>query len=271
MAIGEGAFRLCKRLSSVTIDGSKLETIGGRAFSETSLTSFSIPSSVTTIGAGAFAKTFLKSIVVPSSVTNIEGAAFTDCRRLSSVTFAGKSELEQIGAAGFYGTALESLEIPFSVKTIGAGSFSHSALKSVTIPASVTNIGRAAFYETSLASVIIPSSVRTIGKEVFYNCTKLTDVTFLSSEAPAGFEENVFGGCFSLEAINVPESGSGYSGGPWAKYEDIIKRQVISISSGSLTALYNWFSVGGMGNWSVFNPLLYILLLTIYILRLYIL
>lgn len=52
-------------------------------------------------------------------MTNIEGAAFTDCKKLSSVTFVGKSELEKIGAAGFYGTALKSVEIPFSVKTIG--------------------------------------------------------------------------------------------------------------------------------------------------------
>lgn len=92
--------------------------------------------------------------MVPSSVTAIGGAAFTDCRKLSSVTFAEKLELEKIGAGGFYGTALSSVELPFSVKTIGAGSFSHSALKSVVIPASVTDIERAAFSQTYLTSVI---------------------------------------------------------------------------------------------------------------------
>lgn len=266
-AIGEGAFRLCRRLSLVTFGGSNLKTIGEQAFSRTALTSFSIPPSVTTIGVGAFAKTPLEWVEVPSSVTKIEGAAFTDCKKLSSVTFVGKSELEKIGAAGFYGTALKSVEIPFSVKTIGAGSFSHSALQSVTIPASVTNIERAAFSQTSLASVIIPLSVRMIGKEAFHSCSKLTDVTFLPSKAPDGFEENVFGACFSLETIYVPEGSMGYSGGQWAKYEDIIKRKATLISSGSLTALYNLFSVGGMGSWSTFNPMFYALFLIMYVLK----
>ena len=265
--IGEGAFRYCRRLTLVTFGGDNLKAIGEWAFSETALASFSIPSSVTTIGAGAFAKTPLESVMVPSSVTAIGGAAFTDCRKLSSVTFAEKSELEKIGAGGFYGTALSSVELPFSVKTIGAGSFSHSALKSVVIPASVTDIERAAFSQTYLTSVIIPSSVKAIGKEVFQCCSELTDVTFLSSKAPARFGENVFENCFSLEAIYVPEGSSGYSGENWVKYEDLIKRKIMFVSSGSLTALYNLFSFGEMGGWSIFNPLIFGLFAIICVLK----
>lgn len=253
--IGAGAFKHCKRLSSVVFAGSDLKIIGEQAFTGTALTALSIPSSVTTIGAGAFAKTPLETVLVPSSVTTIEGAAFADCRYLSSVTFAEKSELKTIGRAGFYGTALTSVELPFSVKTIGAGSFSHSALNTVTIPASVTDIERAAFFQTSLTSVTIPSSVKAIEQEAFYNCSKLTDVTFLSSKAPARFGENVFTGCFLLEAIYVPDGGSGYSGGNWVTYKDLIKRKTMFISSGSLTELYNLFSVGNMNGWGAFNPL----------------
>lgn len=183
------------------------------------------------------------------------------------MTFAEKSELEKIGAGGFYGTALSSVELPFSVKTIGAGSFSHSALKSVVIPASVTDIERAAFSQTYLTSVIIPSSVKAIGKEVFQCCSELTDVTFLSSKAPARFGENVFENCFSLEAIYVPEGSSGYSGENWVKYEDLIKRKIMFVSSGSLTALYNLFSFGEMGGWGVFNPLIFGLFAIISVLK----
>ncbi|WP_348724401.1 leucine-rich repeat domain-containing protein [Parabacteroides goldsteinii] len=292
-AIRKAAFRYCYNLSSVIFAGNqKLKEIGEWAFCETSLESVVIPASVTTIGKaafteckrlssvtftgdmnlrtigeGAFAKTPLESVMVPSSVTAIGGAAFTDCRKLSSVTFAEKSELEKIGAGGFYGTALSSVELPFSVKTIGAGSFSHSALKSVVIPASVTDIERAAFSQTYLTSVIIPSSVKAIGKEVFQCCSELTDVTFLSSKAPARFGENVFENCFSLEAIYVPEGSSGYSGENWVKYEDLIKRKIMFVSSGSLTALYNLFSFGEMGGWSIFNPLIFGLFAIICVLK----
>lgn len=253
--IEAGAFKHCKRLSSVIFAGTNLKTIGEWAFSETAFTSFSIPASVTTIGAAAFAKTPLKTVFVPSSVKTIEGAAFTDCSRLAEVIFDDGSELEKIGTGGFYGTALASVDIPFSVKTIGAGSFSHTALKSVTIPASVTDIERSAFSQTSLTSVTIPSSVKAIGKEAFYSCPKLIDVTFLSSKAPARFEENVFGGCYLLESIYIPEGSTGYSGGNWTKYKDQIKRKLMSTSSSSLTTLSNLFSWGEMGSLTLFNPL----------------
>ena len=65
------------------------DSIGSYAFSHcTSLTSITIPNSVTSIGHEAFSHcTSLTSITIPDSVTSIGFAAFYDCDSLTSVTF----------------------------------------------------------------------------------------------------------------------------------------------------------------------------------------
>ena len=51
-----------------------------------SLTSITIPNSVTSIGGRAFSNcTGLTSVTIPNSVTSIGGGAFRDCNRLTSI------------------------------------------------------------------------------------------------------------------------------------------------------------------------------------------
>ena len=65
------------------------ETIGNSAFSEcSSLTSITIPDSVTSIGDSTFIECYsLTSITIPDSVTSIGRNAFMWCGNLSSVIF----------------------------------------------------------------------------------------------------------------------------------------------------------------------------------------
>ena len=109
----------------------------------TSLTSVTIPDSVTNIGYSAFRGcSSLTSVTIPDSVTGIEEYAFNGC------------------------TALASVEIPDSVTSIGWGAFSNcTALASVKIPDSVTRIEYNAFYGCkSLKNVTVPKSVTKIGE-----------------------------------------------------------------------------------------------------------
>ena len=121
--IGDYAFSDCSSLTSLTLPSS-VTSIGGHAFEKCSgLTSLTLPSSVTSIGEFAFRYcSGLTSLTIPSGVTTIDYYAFADCRGLTSLT------------------------LPSSVTSIGGHAFeSCSGLTSLTLPSSVTEIDRSAF------------------------------------------------------------------------------------------------------------------------------
>ena len=205
-SVFSGAFASCSSLTSVTIPSS-VTTIGTKAFYFcSSLTSVTIPSSVTTIGEFAFfGCSSLTSMIIPSSVTTIRNYTFDGCSSLTSVTIG--SGVITIGEFAFSGcSSLTSVTIPSSVTIIGDSAFaSCSSMTSVTIPNSVTIIGDSAFAScSSMTSVIIPDSVTTIVDGAFSGCSSLTSVTIPDSVTTIG--NNSFASCSSLTSVTIPNS-----------------------------------------------------------------
>ena len=177
-----------------------------------SLTSLTIPSSVTSIGAFAFKGcSGLTSLTIPSGVTSIGYSAFEGCSSLTSLTIP--SSVTSIGSVAFAYSGLTSLAIPSGVTSIGESTFyGCSGLINLTIPSSVTSIGNQAFSGCSgLTSLTIPSGVTSIGEAAFSGCCGLTSLTIPSSVT--SIDHNAFSGCSGLTSIYVyleklPELGT---------------------------------------------------------------
>lgn len=167
VAIGANAFTCCESLSSITI-----------------------PSSVTSIGNEAFSDSGLTSITIPDSVTSIGNLSLFGCRDLINVSVDANNQYYQSINDTLYskdgktlvqyaaGKSDISFDIPEGVTSIGDGAFRMSDLETVTIPDSVTHIGKYAFLNCIyLTSITIPDSATYIGEEAFCYCSKLTTVT----------------------------------------------------------------------------------------------
>jgi len=191
-------------VTSVTIPNS-VTSIGSTAFMHcTGLTSITIGNSVTNIGEGAFyCCSSLTSINIPNSVTSIGMAAFYDCTSLTSATIGNGVTI--IGMLMFNGCSnLTRISIPNSVTSIGWWAFSGcTSLTSATIGNGVTNIGDRAFDNCSgLTSLIIPNGVTSIGDLAFRGCTSLTSVVIPNSVTSIG--KDAFKYCTTLSSVYLP-------------------------------------------------------------------
>lgn len=163
---------------------------------------------VTVIGDGVFYGCIsLTSVTIPNSVTSIDSDAFYGCDNLAyneenGLKYLGNPdnpylclmeasqdiETAQINNrckviynSAFYGcSGLTSISISDSVTSIGSSAFSGcSSLTSITIPDGVTSIGSSTFSGCSgLTSITIPDSVTSIGYSAFEGCSSLTEVYY---------------------------------------------------------------------------------------------
>ena len=201
-----------KKITFRNEEKDKITHIGESAFSGTSITSISIPSTVTSIGNYAFMSCPLTNLTIPDSVKTIGQQAFSGCGKLQTVTF-GKG-LTEIGDFAFQCslgyTSLHTINFSKDgkLKTIGNHAFSGNlALKSLTIPDTVETIGDYAFSScTNLKNATIGNGVTTIGAYAFCDCTSLKSVTFSENSKLATIGNRAFLVCSDLQKIAIPDS-----------------------------------------------------------------
>lgn len=175
------------------------------AFRSSSITSVTIPGSVTSIGSHAFwACRGLTTVTIPGSVTTIGNGAFEDCTGLVSIYIGGGiSQIPNQFCSGC--TSLSHVSLPTSVKTIGSSAFNRTALTSIDLPDGVTFIDSSAFRDCSnLQRANLGTSLKTIEEKAFCNCTALTNVNFGSNLETIGYM--AFHNCTHLQLATLPMS-----------------------------------------------------------------
>ena len=198
------------------INGTPVTTIGNAAFRDSSVTSVTIPASVTEIGSNAFAGcTNLTSVHYAGDWSNLTiqsgNPAVQDAanEQLFDFKFILNNTAVIVTRYRCKGTAAD-VTIPSCYKgkpvtMIDHAAFFNSVVTSVTIPDSVTSIGDNAFgFCSQLTNISIPNSVTDIGFSAFAHCTSLKSITLPSSLS--SISEALFSGCSQLTTIQIPDS-----------------------------------------------------------------
>ena len=169
-AIADAAFKNKTNITAVTLPDT-VNRIGAFAFAEcTSLASINIPDGVTLIGEAAFTNTALTTVTLPDSIlaNGLGKMAFYGSKQLTTVTLP--TNLETIKEQTFMNCiALTTVNAGEALKTIEAHAFTSCALlNSFTIPASVTAIGNYAFAECAAFTKPALADAVTVGTNAFY-------------------------------------------------------------------------------------------------------
>ena len=201
------------------IDGLTVSCIGNQAFQSSTLTSVTIPNSVTSIGIYAFNSCYsLITATIGNSVTNIENSAFYGCDNLARIYFNGNPPIldntyvfyrYDAGGMGYenatayylpgttnWGTSYGGLQTAvwniFSYTTntdntlvITGFNQSPPPVNAITIPNTISNL-----------------TVTGIGGDAFENCYSLTNVVLGNNVTNIGY--NAFAGCTNLTGITIP-------------------------------------------------------------------
>ncbi len=213
-SIEDSAFYGCSGLTNVMF-GTNVAIIGNAAFYRcTSLTSVTIPNSVTNLGhvnyqlsLGAFMNcTSLGSVIIGNGVTRIGEWSFEYCSSLTNVTMGSSVTTIALDAFNACYSLASVTGIPNSVTNIGDYAFNQCfRLTNVTFGTNLASIGQSAFYYcTNLTSLSIPGSVTSLGQDAFELCHGLTSVTIGNGVASIGV--GAFEGCTSLTSVTIPDS-----------------------------------------------------------------
>ena len=175
---------------------------------------------VTKIGEDALKdNTTITSVTIPASVTEIGSNAFAGCTNLTSVHYEGDwSNLTiQSGNPAVEDAAKDAaneqlFDFEFILNNTAVVVTNYKCkgtAADVTIPSRykgkpVTAINNAAFPNSAVTSVTIPDSITSIPDAAFVNCSKLTNISIPNSVTDIGF--SAFSSCTSLKSITLPSS-----------------------------------------------------------------
>lgn len=177
-SIGGSCF-VNKKLKTITFNGDQLTKIGKRAFDSSTITSSSLPSSLTTLGQ----------------------ECFRSCSKLTTVVFNGNLITEIPDYCFYQCNKLSNIQLPSSIRSIGTFAFySCFAIGDISLN-NLINVSEQAFSNSGLTVFNIQNTMNRIDFSCFSNCLSLEEVTISCPIIPL----ECFIGCQNLRRLNLNE------------------------------------------------------------------
>ena len=181
LEIGDGAFRNCTTITSISIPDS-VTTIGASVFYGcTSLENVTIPDSITKIGEGSFMRcSSLETIDLPYNLTKVSSYLFEQC------------------------TSLKSIVIPDNVSYVGYSFYGCTSLESVTLGKNVTDVYYCAFQNSGVTTLIIKGNIIPFDENLSETYMDNLKTVVIEGSVTA-IREDEFRGCSLLETVVLPD------------------------------------------------------------------
>lgn len=249
--IGGNTFSGCSNLESVNAEG-VIKSIGSNAFSGTGLTQILLNDGLEYIDIYAFRNSSLTSVTIPETVTELVYGSFLNSTALTEINvpdtaiaigghaldstawFEGCADGEAYVGNHFYkykGDILESTTVTLKDGTLTVADYAFenciynadyleeyygyrfydmSGLKKVVLPEGLMRIGRMAFVRCyGLEEVILPEGLITIEDGAFANCTALRSIHLPSTVKE--ISTYAFVCCSGIEEFTVDEDNPYYT------------------------------------------------------------
>lgn len=190
-----------------TVEGKRVFAVGNYAFKGcVGIEKIIISDGIEALGNGVFLNCReLKEVVLPKTLKRIGTTDPTDCPKIlgSLIKYEGAFEY----------SAVESIEIPDSVKYIGENTFAGCGkLRRIILPDKLKEIRENTFrWCRSLLEVEFPKELDTIRISAFEGCDAMRSVEL--PEGVTSIEQGAFAGCKNLESIYIPDSVTEIGGG----------------------------------------------------------
>lgn len=119
------------------------------------------------------------------------------------ITYKGKKYTVEVISSAFHDwSALKSVSLPNTLKSVKGAAFSRTGIRQIDIPRSVTYLS--GLSGTKIRTIELSDNIETIGVSAFYNCVALREITIPNSVNT--IEDGAFERCSALSRIEIPNS-----------------------------------------------------------------